>query len=199
MSPPFRSAEHQKALWKGLQAGTLHTTATDHCCFCAPQKAAGKDDFRKIPNGTGGIEDRMGVLWHHGVNSGKLTPNEFVAVTSTNSAKIFNIYPRKGSISVGADADIIVWDPKKSRTISAKTHHQKVDFNIFEGMTVQGANTITIANGNIVYKDGDVRTVRGSGRYIDRPAFTAHHDALKVKAGVEKPVAVKRVGKKKVA
>ena len=166
MSPPFRSEEHQKALWKGLQSGTLHTTATDHCCFCAPQKAAGKDDFRKIPNGTGGIEDRMGALWHHGVNSGKLTPNEFVAVTSANTAKIFNIYPRKGNISVGADADIIVWDTKKTRTISAKTHHQKVDFNIFEGMEIQGANTVTISQGKIVYKDGDVRTVRGAGRYV---------------------------------
>ena len=200
MSPPFRSAEHQKALWKGLQSGTLHTTATDHCCFCAPQKAAGRDDFRKIPNGTGGVEDRMGVLWHHGVNSGKLTMNEFVAVTSTNAAKIFNIYPRKGAIAVGADADIIVWDAEKHRTISAKTHHQKVDFNIFEGMEVKGANTVTISQGRIVYKDGDVRTVRGAGRYIDRPAFTSHHDALKIKAEVEKPQAVKRTGgKKKVA
>lgn len=199
MSPPFRSKEHQAALWKGLQAGTLHTTATDHCCFCAPQKAAGKDDFRKIPNGTGGIEDRMGVLWHHGVNTGRLTPNEFVAVTSANTAKIFNIYPRKGNITIGADADIIVWDAQKTRKISAKTHHQKVDFNIFEGMEVKGANTVTIAGGKIVYKDGEVRTVRGAGRYINRPAFTSHHDALKVKREVEKPVAVKRVGKKKVA
>lgn len=198
MSPPFRSKEHQAALWKGLQCGTLHTTATDHCCFCAPQKAAGKDDFRKIPNGTGGVEDRMGVLWHHGVNSGKLTPNEFVAVTSTNAAKIFNIYPRKGCIAVGADADIILWDAEKTRTISAKTHHQNVDFNIFEGMEVKGANTVTISQGKIVYQDGDVRTVKGAGRYINRPPFTAHHDALKVKAEVEKPVAVKR-GKKKAA
>ena len=93
---------------------------------------------RKIPNGTGGVEDRMAVLWHHGVNTGRLTPNEFVRVTSTNAAQIFNIYPRKGSVSVGADADLVVWDPKATRTISAKTHHQKVDFNIFEGMTVTG-------------------------------------------------------------
>lgn len=196
MSPPFRNAEHQQALWKGLQSGTLHTTATDHCCFCAPQKAAGKDDFRKIPNGTGGIEDRMGVLWHHGVNTGRLTMNEFVAVTSTNTAKIFNIYPRKGSISVGADADIIAWDPLKTRTISAKTHHQKVDFNIFEGMEVKGANTVTISQGNIVYKDGDVRTVKGAGRYINRPPFAIYYEALKIKRAHEKPVAVKRNGKK---
>ena len=198
MSPPFRNKEHQKALWKGLQAGTLHTTATDHCCFCAPQKAAGIDDFRKIPNGTGGIEDRMGVLWHHGVNSGKLTMNEFVAVTSANAAKIFNIYPRKGSISVGADADIILWDAEKTRTISAKTHHQKVDFNIFEGMEIKGANTVTLSQGKIVYKDGDVRTVRGAGRYINRPPYASYYEALNLKRTVEKPTGVKR-SKKKVA
>jgi dihydropyrimidinase len=196
MSPPFRDAENQKALWKGLQCGTLHTTATDHCCFCAPQKAAGKDDFRKIPNGTGGIEDRMGVLWHHGVNSGKLTMNEFVAVTSANAAKIFNIYPQKGSISVGADADIVVWDAQKTRTISVKTHHQKVDFNIFEGMEVRGANTVTISQGKVVYKNGELRTVKGAGRYINRPPFASYYDALKLKREVEKPVAVKRTGKK---
>jgi dihydropyrimidinase len=127
MSPPFRSKEHQELLWHGLQSGNLQTTATDHCCFCAEQKAAGIDDFRKIPNGTGGIENRMEVLWHHGVSTGRLTMNEFVQVTSTNAAQIFNIYPRKGSVAVGADADIVVWDPAASKTISAKTHHQNVD------------------------------------------------------------------------
>ena len=190
MSPPFRGREHQSALWQGLQGGNLHTTATDHCCFCAPQKAAGKTDFRKIPNGCGGVEDRMGVLWHHGVNTGRLTMNEFVAVTSANAAKIFNIYPRKGSISVGADADIVVWNPEKTRTVSAKTHHQKIDFNVFEGMELRGANTVTISQGKIVYKDGAVRTVKGAGRYIDRPPFAGYYDALKIKRakGKAKPV-----------
>jgi dihydropyrimidinase len=192
MSPPFRAPEHQKALWKALQAGHLQTTATDHCCFCAPQKAMGRGDFTKIPNGTGGVEDRMHVLWHHGVGKGRLTPNEFVAVTSTNAAKIFNIYPRKGLIAAGADADLVVWDTKKSRRISAKTHHQKVDFNIFEGMEVTGINTVTIAQGKVVYKDGDVRTVRGAGRYIDRPAFPAYYEALKIKRERERPQAVAR-------
>ena len=138
MSPPFRPKEHQEVLWRGLQAGDLQTTATDHCCFCAAQKAMGRNDFSRIPNGTGGVEDRMAVLWTHGVDTGRLTMNEFVKITSTNAAQIFNIYPRKGSISVGADADIVVWDPKATRTISAKTHHQKIDFNIFEGMKVTG-------------------------------------------------------------
>src|SRR3546814_8183767 len=95
--------------------------------------------------------------------------NEFVAITSTNAAKIFNIYPRKGSISIGADADIAIWDPEKERTISKDTHHQNVDFNIFEGMTVRGVNTVTISQGTVVYHAGDIRTEQGAGRYIDRP------------------------------
>ncbi|OUS32456.1 dihydropyrimidinase ['Osedax' symbiont bacterium Rs2_46_30_T18] len=178
MSPPFRSKEHQAALWKGLQGGNLQTTATDHCCFCAPQKAAGKDDFTKIPNGTAGIEDRMAIMWDAGVNTGKLTMNEFVAVTSANSAKIFNIYPQKGSITPGADADIIVWDPEASRTISAATHHQNIDFNIFEGRTVKGVPTHTLSRGNLVYKDGDLRAVKGAGKYVKRKAFSPVFEAM---------------------
>ena len=192
MSPPFRPKEHQAVLWRALQAGHLQTTATDHCCFCADQKAAGRNDFTKIPNGTGGVEDRMHVLWHHGVNKGRLTPNEFVAVTSANAAKIFNLYPRKGVIQAGADADLVVWDPKKTRRISAKTHHQKVDFNIFEGMEVEGINTVTIAQGKVVYRDGDVRTVKGAGRYINRPPFAPYYAALNRKAELEQPKAVLR-------
>lgn len=192
MSPPFRPKIHQAALWRGLQAGMLQTTATDHCCFCAPQKAMGKDDFTKIPNGTGGIEDRMRVLWHHGVGTGRLTKNEFVAVTSTNAAKIFNIYPRKGSISAGADADVIVWDPNKSHTISRTTHHQNVDYNIFEGMTVEGDNLHTVASGKLVYSDGDITTVRGAGNHIERPTFASYYDAMKRAATMNTPQPVER-------
>jgi dihydropyrimidinase len=192
MSPPFRGREHQAALWRALQAGHLQTTATDHCCFCAPQKAMGRDDFTKIPNGTGGVEDRMHVLWHHGVNSGRLTPNEFVAATSANAAKIFNLYPRKGAVAVGADADLVVWDPKKTRRISVTTHHQKVDFNIFEGMEVEGVNVVTLSQGKIVYRDGELRTVKGAGRYIDRPPFPAYYTALLQKDALERPRAVLR-------
>lgn len=192
MSPPFRAREHQRALWRALQAGHLQTTATDHCCFCADQKAVGRNDFTKIPNGTGGVEDRMHVLWHHGVNKGRLTPNEFVAITSANAAKIFNLYPRKGVIQPGANADLVVWDPKKTRKISAKTHHQKIDFNIFEGMEVEGINVVTISQGKIVYKDGDVRTTRGAGRYINRPPFAPYYDALIRKAELERPKPVLR-------
>jgi dihydropyrimidinase len=192
MSPPFRSKENQALLWRGLQSGNLQTTATDHCCFCADQKAAGKDDFRLIPNGTAGIENRLEVLWHHGVSTGKLTMNEFVRVTSTNAAQIFNIYPRKGSISQGADADIVVWDPEASKTISTKTDHQNIDFNIFEGMTVKGCASHTISQGNIVYANGELDVERGAGRYVDRPAFAPYYDALNIQAEQAEPVAVKR-------
>ena len=192
MSPPFRPKEHQDALWRGLQSGNLQTTATDHCCFCADQKAAGKDDFRLIPNGTGGIENRMEVLWHHGVSTGKLTMNEFVRVTSTNAAQIFNIYPRKGSVSVGADADIVVWDPEASKTISVKTHHQKIDYNIFEGMTVKGCASNTISQGKVVYADGKLDVERGAGRYVDRPPYAPYYHALKIKAARAEPTPVKR-------
>jgi dihydropyrimidinase len=192
MSPPFRSPEHQEALWKGLQSGMIQTTATDHCCFCTPQKAAGKDDFRLIPNGTAGIEDRMSVLWHHGVRTGKLTPSEFVAVTSTNCAKIFNIHPKKGTLSVGGDADIVVWDPNKSRTISKETHRQNIDFNIYEGMEVTGSALVTLSRGSIVYQDGDLRTVRGAGRYVNRPCRPSFWDAQNHRNRLAEPTKVDR-------
>ncbi|MCH7822937.1 MAG: dihydropyrimidinase [Proteobacteria bacterium] len=192
MSPPFRSKENQDVLWRGLQSGNLQTTASDHCCFCADQKAAGKDDFRLIPNGTAGIENRLEVLWHHGVSTGKLTMNEFVRVTSTAAAQIFNIYPRKGHISAGADADIVVWDPEASKTISTKTDHQNIDFNIFEGMTVKGCASNTISQGKVVYANGELDVERGAGRYVDRPVFAPYYEALNLKAQRAEPVAVKR-------
>src|SRR5450830_1895557 len=173
MSPPFRSKHHQDALWRGLRGGNLHTTATDHCTFCAEQKAAGKDDFTRIPNGCGGVEERMAVIWDEGVNTGKLTPSEFVRVTSTNAAQIFNIYPKKGIVAVGADADLVLWDPAGTRTISARTQFSKGGFNVFEGRTVRGIPTITIAAGKVVFERGELRAVEGAGRHIDRPAFAA--------------------------
>jgi len=192
MSPPFRAKEHQEALWKGLLSGNLQTTATDHCCFCADQKAAGKDDFRITPNGTAGVENRMEVLWHHGVNTGLFNMNEFVKLTSTNAAQIFNIYPRKGSISVGADADIVVWDPEKTKKISAKTHHQNIDFNIFEGMEVKGCASHTISAAKVVYANGELKVERGAGRYVDRPPYSSFYQGLDVQAEKNKPKAVKR-------
>ncbi|TAL71432.1 MAG: dihydropyrimidinase [Burkholderiaceae bacterium] len=192
MSPPFRPKGHQEFLWRGLQSGNLHTTATDHCTFCATQKAAGKDDFSKIPNGCGGVEERMAVIWDAGVNTGRLTPSEFVAVTSTNAARLFNIYPQKGSISVGADADLVVWDPQGSKTLSVRTQHSKNDFNVFEGRTVRGIPSHTISQGELVYVKGDLRAVRGKGRYIKRPAFGPNFAAVKQRAETLAPTAVAR-------
>ncbi|MEQ4537480.1 MAG: dihydropyrimidinase [Billgrantia sp.] len=192
MSPPFRSKEHQEALWHGLQGGNLHTTATDHCCFCKDQKAAGKDDFTKIPNGTAGVEDRLAILWEEGVNRGRLTLNEFVAVTSTNTAKLFNMYPQKGSITVGADADIVVWDPKGARTISAETHHMNVDFNIFEGRQVTGIPSHTLTRGKVVWRNGELKAERGAGRYVSRPAFAPVFEAVARQAELNEPQAVQR-------
>jgi dihydropyrimidinase len=192
MSPPFRPKDNLRALWKGLQSGNLQTTATDHCCFVAQQKAAGKDDFTKIPNGTAGVEDRLAVLWTHGVNTGRLTMNEFVNITSTNAAKIFNIFPRKGSVTEGADADLVIWDPEGTKTISAKTHHQNIDFNIFEGMQIKGVAATTISQGKVVFENGNLNVERGAGRYIKRPAFTPVYEAIKKATKRREPTAVKR-------
>ena len=192
MSPPFRPKGNKEALWRGLQSGDLQTTATDHCCFCADQKAMGKDDFRKIPNGTAGIEDRMHVLWTHGVNTGRLTMSEFVAVTSANTAKIFNIYPRKGMIAEGSDADLAIFDPSATHTISAKTHHQNIDFNIFEGMELTGINVATISQGLVVYQNGKVRTERGVGRYVERPCFAPYYSAVEKRSSATAPTSVER-------
>ena len=170
----------------------LQTTATDHCCFCTSQKEMGLKDFRQIPNGTGGVEDRMSVLWHHGVRTGRLTPSEFVKVTSTNCAQIFNIYPKKGSVEVGADADLVVWDPEGSRTISAETHHQNIDYNIYEGMEVIGIPVVTLSRGEVVWRDGQLHTVRGAGRYIDRPCFPHYYNAINQRRAQSAPTPVHR-------
>ncbi|MCO5338309.1 dihydropyrimidinase [Delftia tsuruhatensis] len=192
MSPPFRAKGHQEALWQGLQSGQLHTTATDHCTFCAAQKAMGRDNFAKIPNGTGGVEERLAVIWDAGVNTGRLTPSEFVAITSANTARLFNIYPRKGLVGVGADADLVVWDPAATHTLSVRTQHSKGDYNIFEGRTVQGMPSHTISQGVVAYAKGDLRAEMGKGRYIKRPAFGPNFDAVQRRAATLQPTAVAR-------
>ncbi|WP_210542846.1 dihydropyrimidinase [Rhodoferax sp. PAMC 29310] len=192
MSPPFRPKGHQEFLWRGLQSGNLHTTATDHCTFCAEQKAAGKDDFSKIPNGTGGVEERLAVIWDAGVNTGRLTPSEFVAITSANTAKLFNIYPRKGCVAVGADADLVVWDPEGTKTLSVKTQHSKGDFNIFEGRTVKGIPSHTVSQGELVFVQGDLRAVKGKGRYIKRPAFSDNFTANRLRSETLAPTPIVR-------
>ena len=162
MSPPFRDKIHQDDLWNGLRAGSLQVVATDHCAFTTKQKELGLGDFTKIPNGTGGLEDRMPVLWTYGVETGRLTPNEFVAVTSTNIARILNLYPRKGAILPGADADITVWDPKANKTISARTQVSVIDYNVFEGTKVTGLPRYTLSRGEVVFRDGGCRRSSGA-------------------------------------
>jgi dihydropyrimidinase len=152
----------------------------------------GKEDFRSIPNGTAGVEDRMSVLWHHGVRTGRLTPSEFVAVTSSNCAKIFNMYPKKGCLQPGADADIVVWDPKGSKTISAETHHQNIDFNIYEGMEVTGVPAYTLSRGNVVWENGELNTVRGAGQYVPRAPFASYWGAIEKRNALATPTPVNR-------
>ncbi len=192
MSPPFRTKEHRDALWGGLQSGTLQTTASDHCAFCAPQKALGKDDFTLMPNGCGGIEDRMSVLWDQGVKTDLLTANDFVRVTSTATAKIFNIHPRKGSVSVGADADLTVWDPNASRTVSVKTHHSNMDFNLYEGMTLTGIARATISQGKQLWDGKELSVEKGVGRYIPRPTYSSVFERVKTFRELNAPRRVER-------
>jgi dihydropyrimidinase len=169
MSPPIRPKGHQDYLWNALAAGQIQTVATDHCPFRqADQKIAGRDDFRKIPNGAAGIEDRLKLMYTYGVATGRITLQQFVDVTSTQAAKIFNLYPRKGAIQVGSDADLVLYDPRGTGTISAKTHHQHVDRNIFEGFETKGKVASTIVNGRVQWHDGDLRVERGAGRYLKR-------------------------------
>jgi dihydropyrimidinase len=132
------------------------------------------------------------VIWDEGVNTGRLTPSEFVAITSANTAKLFNIYPQKGSVSVGADADLVVWDPAGTKTLSAKTQHSKGDFNIFEGRTVKGIPSHTVSQGELVFVQGDLRAVKGKGRYIKRTPFSSNFAATKLRAETLAPTAVKR-------
>ena len=187
-----RQADHQDDLWHGLQAGSLQVVATDHCAFMTEQKRFGREDFTKIPNGTGGLEDRMPVLWTRGVGAGRLTMNEFVAATSTNIARILNLYPRKGSVEVGADADIVVWDPKATKTISASTQFSAIDYNVFEGIACEGLPRITLSRGEVVYRDGQVTAEPGRGRFVPRAPFTPEARALRRWRGAHAPRPVAR-------
>ncbi|RYC31817.1 dihydropyrimidinase [Lichenibacterium minor] len=192
MSPPFRDKRNQDDLWNGLRAGSLQVVATDHCAFTTEQKRFGRSDFTKIPNGTGGLEDRMPVLWTRGVGEGRLTPEEFVAVTSTNIARILNLYPRKGSLEVGADADVVVWDPAAQKTVSAATQVSAIDYNVFEGLHCTGLPRTVLSRGEVVVRDGRVQAEGGRGRFVARAPFTPEARAARRLSDLAAPRAVVR-------
>lgn len=194
MSPPFRDKRNQDSLWAGLQSGSLSVVATDHCAFTTEQKRYGVGDFTKIPNGTGGLEDRMPMLWTHGVATGRLTMNEFVALTSTNIAKILNCYPKKGAVLVGADADLVVWDPEKSKTISAGSQQSAIDYNVFEGKVVTGLPRFTLTRGKVAVQDGEIKTEEGHGKFVPRQPVTPVAKALSTWKELTSPRKVERSG-----
>jgi len=194
MSPPFRNKQHQDSLWAGLASGSLQVVATDHCAFTTAQKRNGIGNFAKIPNGTGGLEDRMPVLWTKGVKTGRLTMNEFVAVTSTNIAKILNMYPKKGAILVGADADLVVWDPKRKKTITAARQQSAIDYNVFEGIEVEGLPRFTLTRGQVAVTEDTVSTEQGHGQFVAREAKNPVNRALSTWKEITAPRKVERSG-----
>jgi dihydropyrimidinase len=169
MSPPLREKWHQDVLWKGLAKNDLQVISTDHCPFCmAEQKTLGKDDFSKIPNGAPGIETRLTLVHDGGVRGGRLSLNRFVELCSTTPAKMFGLFPRKGTIAVGSDADIVLFDPQRKQTLGVKTLHMKVDYNPYEGRTVQGSPSMVIAGGTVIVEDGKFVGKKGDGRFLKR-------------------------------
>jgi dihydropyrimidinase len=168
MSPPLRQKKDQETLWAGIEQGLVQVVGTDHCPFKWEQKLMGEKDFSKIPNGHPAIEHRMELLYSEGVRKGRISINRFVEITSTNAAKIFGMFPRKGNLGIGADADLVIFDPEKKHTISAKSHHMNVDYSAYEGWEVTGKVTSVISRGKIAISDGRLNVQRGHGQYIQR-------------------------------
>jgi dihydropyrimidinase len=170
-TPPLRQQRHQPKLWEGLKHDHLQVVSTDHCPFCfADQKQLGKDDFTKIPNGGPGVENRLQLIHHHGVNAGKISLNRFVELVSTTPARLFGMYPRKGALQAGSDADIVVWEPAAEHLISAATHHMRVDYSMFEGFAVRGNARQVISRGEVIVDNGSFSGRAGRGRYLRRAA-----------------------------
>jgi dihydropyrimidinase len=170
-TPPLREKHHPPKLWEGLKHDHLQVVSTDHCPFCfADQKTLGKDDFTKIPNGGPGVENRLQLIYHHGVNQGRISLNRFVELVSTTPAKLFGMYPRKGVLAPGSDADIVVWDPDAKHIISARTHHMRIDYSMFEGFEVKGNAKLVMSRGEVIVENGTFHGRPGRGQFLKRTA-----------------------------
>jgi dihydropyrimidinase len=173
MTPPLRDKENQELLWRGLRGDDLQVISTDHCPFCfKEQKELGRDDFSKIPNGGPGVENRMSLIYHHGVTQGRISLNRFVELTSTAAAKIFGLFPKKGTIAVGSDADIVIFDPNREQTISVATHHMRVDYSAYEGWRVKGVTETVLSRGRVIVENNEFKGKTGAGRFLKRGTFT---------------------------
>jgi dihydropyrimidinase len=172
-TPPLREKWHQEKLWQGLAKDTLQVVSTDHCPFCfKEQKELGKDDFTKIPNGGPGVEHRLSLIYTGGVHGKRFSANRFVELVSAAPAKLFGLYPRKGTIAVGSDADLVIFDPNKEEVISAKTHHMRVDYSMFEGIQIKGAPKTVFSRGRAVIDAGKFVGRPGSGQFLRRQTHT---------------------------
>lgn len=171
-TPPLREKWNQEKLWNGLKCDHLQVVSTDHCPFCfKEQKELGRDDFTKIPNGGPGIEHRMSLIYSGGVASGRFSANRFVELVSTTPAKLFGLYPRKGTIAVGSDADLVIFDPKRKDTISAKTHHMRVDYSMFEGIQVTGVPEVVLSRGKVLVEKDKFLGRAGQGEFLRRSTY----------------------------
>jgi dihydropyrimidinase len=172
-TPPLREKWHQEKLWTGLKQDHLQVVSTDHCPFCfKEQKELGIDDFTKIPNGGPGIEHRMSLIYSGGVVKGRFSVNRFVELVSTTPARIFGLYPKKGTVAVGSDADLVIFDPKRQHTISAKTHHMRVDYSMFEGITVTGMPDVVLSRGKVIVDGEKFQGKAGAGSFLKRAAYS---------------------------
>ncbi len=203
LTPPLREQWNQDELWRALRCGDLNVISTDHCPFCLKeQKEIGRDDFSKIPNGGPGVENRMSLIYHHGVNLGRITLNRFVELTSTAPAKIFGMFPRKGTIAVGSDADVVIFDPDHEETISyhnPKTHHMNIDYNAFEGFKVKGFVESVLSRGKIIIDKGEYVGRPGDGMFMKRGPYGGRYAGTGPgSAAAAAPTAPARVASPKV-
>ncbi len=191
LTPPLRDKWNQDELWSGLRTNTLDVISTDHCPFCLKeQKEIGRDDFSKIPNGGPGIENRMSLIYHHGVAGGRISLNRFVELTSTAPAKIFGLFPKKGTIAVGSDADIVIFDPEREETISVhnhRTHHMNIDYSAYEGFQVKGYTETVLSRGKVVIDKGTYVGRPGDGAFVKRGPYGGAHATVPVPA-IGRPV-----------